>query len=168
MVADDEYGQGVVPSSIETVHIEDTETLIESQTPPFFDVKKVYETEYPAVQYASISGVTKPAATEALLRQINNGALIVNYAGHGRYDLWSHERLLEIGSDLGRIQNGERQALWIAATCTFGKFDIPDRQSFSEQLLLLSQRGAIAVLATVRDVYASQRDAESTVLPLSI
>jgi hypothetical protein len=155
MVADDEFGENVIPSYIETTHILDTERLI-AITPKYFDLKKLFLTEFSAVQSASISGVRKPAATEALLRLINNGALIVNYAGHGRYDLWAHERVLDQPTDLDRIQNGDHQALWIAATCTFGKFDIPDKQSFAEELVLAPGRGAIAALATVRDVYASQ------------
>jgi hypothetical protein len=155
MVADDEYGQGVVPSSIETVHIEDTETLVERYAPKYFDLKKVYLTEYAAVQSASISGVRKPTATEALLRLVNNGALLINYAGHGNTEVWAHERVLDLPVDFNRIQNGDRQALWIAATCTFGKYDMPERQSFSEDLVLAPGRGAIAALATSRDVYAS-------------
>jgi len=159
MVADDELGQGAIPSSIETVHILDTETLVSIYTPKYFDIKKLYLTEYSAVQSASISGVRKPTATEALLRFINNGALIVNYAGHGNSEVWAHERVLNLPTDLSRFQNGGKQALWIAATCTFGKYDIPEKQSFSEQLLLLPANGAIAVLATARDVYASQNAA---------
>ncbi|MCI0699047.1 type IX secretion system sortase PorU [candidate division KSB1 bacterium] len=159
MVADDEYGQGVVPSGIEKVHIDDTEKLINEYTPKYFDLKKIYLTEYAAVQSASISGVRKPTATEAFLRLVNNGVLLINYAGHGNSEVWAHERVLNLPTDFNRIQNGDRQALWIAATCTFGKYDIPERQSFSEDLVLASGRGAIAVLATSRDVYASSNAA---------
>ena len=154
MIADDELWQGGVPLSIETQHTNDTEYLIANYTPKYFDVKKIYLTEFAGVQSASISGIRKPTATEALLKLINSGALIVNYTGHGRNDLLSHERVLEIGPDLDRIQNGDRQALWIAATCTFGKYDIPEKQSFAEQLLLAPGRGAIAALATSRDVFS--------------
>lgn len=154
MVADDELWQGGVPLASETQHTNDTEFLIEHYTPKYLDLKKVYLTEFSAVQSASISGLTKPAATETLLRLINNGALLINYTGHGRYDLWSHERVLNLPTDFNRIQNGDRQALWIAATCTFGKYDIPETQSFAEQLLLAPGHGAIGVMATSRDVFA--------------
>lgn len=155
MVADDENYAGGVPLSIETVHIVDTEELVDLRTPAYFDIKKVYLTEFPAVQSASISGIRKPAATETLLRLLNSGALLVNYTGHGNPNVWTHERVLELSTDLDRIQNGDRQALWVAATCTFGKFDMPERQSFAEQLLLLPQRGAVAVFATTRDVFSN-------------
>jgi hypothetical protein len=159
MVADDEFGERVIPSTAETVHIQDTETLIARYTPPYFDIKKIYLTEFSPVQSASISGVRKPTATEAFLRLVNNGALLVNYAGHGNSEVWAHERVLNLNPDLDRIQNGDRQALWVAATCTFGKFDIPEKQSFAEELVFARGRGAIAVLATTRDVYASSNAA---------
>jgi hypothetical protein len=155
MVADDEFGQGGVAANFEAVHIQDTETLITRYTPRYFDVKKIYLTEFAAVQSASISGVRKPTATDAFMRLVNNGTLLVNYAGHGNSEVWSHERLLNLPTDFNRIQNGDRQALWVAATCTFGKYDIPDKQSFSEELIFAPGHGAIAVLATARDVYAS-------------
>lgn len=154
MVGDDEFGQGGA-NTRESVHILDTERLIRNNTPRYFDIKKIYLTEYAAVQSASVSGIKKPTATEALLRNLNNGVLIVNYTGHGNPTVWAHERLLELSSDFDKIQNGDRQAVWIAATCTFGKFDIPDRQSFAEQLTLTPKRGAVASLATVRDVYSN-------------
>ncbi len=155
MVADDEYAQGAAPSSIERFHIDDTETLVNFSTPPFFDIKKIYLTEFAAVQSASISGIRKPTATDALLRLVNNGALLINYTGHGNPDVWAHERVLNLSSDFERIQNGDKQALWVAATCTFGKYDMPDRQSFAEELVLAPRRGAIAALATSRDVFSN-------------
>ena len=155
MVADDEYAQGALPAFGEAYHIADTEMLINSNTPPFLDIKKIYLTEFAAVQSASISGIRKPTATETLLRLVNNGAVLVNYAGHGNPDVWAHERVLNLSSDFERIQNGDKQALWVAATCTFGKYDMVDRQSFAEQLVLAPRRGAIAALATSRDVYGN-------------
>lgn len=151
MVADDENS----PYGLEAFHINDIEDLINLRTPDYFDIRKLYLTEYPAVQSASISGIRKPAATDAFMQQLRRGALIVNYAGHGNPTVWAHERLLEYASDFDRIQNGDLQAVWIAATCTFGQFDLIDRQSFGEQLLLVPGRGAIAVLATSRQVYAN-------------
>ncbi len=158
VIADDELYTGGV-SNGETIHTSDTEKLAQNYTPRYFDIKKLYLMEYAAVQSASVSGVKKPTATEALLRLLNSGSLIVNYTGHGNPTLWAHERLLELSEDFDDIQNGDRQAVWIAATCTFGKFDDPDRQSFAELLTLVPKRGAIAALATVRDVYSTSNAA---------
>lgn len=158
MVADDELGSGGTPTG-ETIHTSDTERLAQNFTPRYFDAKKIYLMEYAAVQSASVSGIKKPTATEAFLRLLNRGALIVNYTGHGNPTVWADERLLELSEDFDHIQNADRQAVWIAATCTFGKFDDPDRQSFAEQLVMVPKRGAIAALATVRDVYSTSNAA---------
>lgn len=151
MVADDENS----PDGLEAFHINDTENLINQRTPDYFDIRKLYLTEYPAVQSASISGIRKPAATDAFMQMLQRGALIVNYAGHGNPTVWAHERLLELSADFDRIQNDDLQAVWVAATCTWGQFDLVDSQSYGEQLLLVPNRGAVAVLATSRLVFAT-------------
>jgi hypothetical protein len=157
-VADDDIVKGI-PSGADRIHITDTEDLSKNYTPQEFDIRKLYLTEYPGVQSASISGIRKPSATEALLRQINGGALIVNYVGHGAPLIWSDERVLNYATDFYKIQNGPRQALWVTATCDFGRFDNPKEQSFAEEILLAPGRGAIAMLATTRLVYAGNNAA---------
>ena len=153
-VADDDLVNGAA-QFIEQIHINDTEDLSDNYTPQSFDIRKLYLTEFPAVQSASISGVRKPAATEALIRQMNTGALVINYVGHGNPKLWSHERLLNIATDFDLIQNGSRQAFWVTATCDFGRFDDPKEQSFAEALMLAPGRGAISLLTSARLVFAT-------------
>jgi len=151
MVADDEFGQGGGYDSIN--HIPDAENTCENYIPKRFNVRKIYLTEYPAQQSASISGIRKPAATQALLEQINKGCLIVNFIGHGNEQLLAHERVINIADDFSQIENGHRLAFWIAATCDFGRWDNPDFQSFAEQLLTVDGRGAIATFAACRASY---------------
>lgn len=148
MVADDEFESGGNFDNID--HIPDAETIAEDFIPKSYDVKKVYLTEYPAVYDASVSGIRKPAAQQALIERINHGNLIVNFIGHGNERVWAHENVLNISDDLPRIRNGSRQAFWIAATCNFGRFDNPMMQSFAEELVNLSGRGAIAVFSACR------------------
>ena len=152
-VADDDIIRGI-PSGIDRIHIIDTEDLSGNYTPQDFDIRKLYLTEFPGVQSASISGIRKPSATEALIQQINNGMLMINYIGHGAPLLWSDERVLNFTTDFDQIQNGARQAFWVTATCDFGRFDNPKEQSMSEELLLAPGRGAIALLTSARLVYA--------------
>jgi len=156
-VADDDLRPGTGPTIGEDIHIEDTERLAENAvyTPQNFDIRKLYLTEYPGVQSASISGIRKPTATEALMREINTGVLIINYVGHGAPDIWADERLLNLTTDYNKIQNGVRQAFWITATCDFGRFDSPMEQSFGEDVVLEAGRGAIAMFTSSRLVYAS-------------
>ncbi|MCI0495716.1 type IX secretion system sortase PorU, partial [candidate division KSB1 bacterium] len=154
MAADDELEQGGRPDVIH--HIPDAEYIAEHLIPPNYNVKKIYLTEYPAIHDATISGIRKPAAREALVKQIDKGNLIINFIGHGNEQLWTHERILVLSDDFPSIDNGQKQAFWIAATCNFGRFDNPDFQSFAEQLTTVAKKGAIAVFSPCRLADAAQ------------
>ncbi|MEE4311914.1 MAG: type IX secretion system sortase PorU [candidate division KSB1 bacterium] len=147
-VADDEYGETTYGPEPE--HTEQAETISENYIPRHFNINKIYLVEYPPVYTASITGIRKPAAQEAIVDAINNGTLIINYIGHGRYDLWAHEVVLDMDQDLQKIQTGRRQAFWVAGTCYFGRFDNPDYESMTEELLVMKENGAIGVLAAAR------------------
>lgn len=148
MVADDDHGQGGGYDAID--HIPDAEEIAENLVPKNYNVDKIYLTEYPVVHDASISGIRKPAAHEALMKQIDQGSLIINFIGHGNEKVWTHEHILNLSEDLPQLNNGQRQAFWIAATCNFGRFDNPNFQSFAEQLVTTAKRGAIAAFSTCR------------------
>jgi len=152
MAADDEFWKGLSFDLI-TDHISTAEYTCENYIPKSYNVQKIYLTEYPAEKSASISGIRKPQATETLLKQINNGCLIFNFIGHANENLLAHERLLHISDDFPRIENGAHQALWIAATCDFGKWDNPYSQSFAEELVNAEGRGAIATFTSCRNAY---------------
>ncbi len=157
IVADDEFGGA--DSYNEITHVVDAEDIAEHYYPQLFDQKKIYLMNYPMVLDAAASGRRKPAAEEDFVRQINRGSLIINYLGHGNEHLLAHERVLEVTKDLPRIRNAGRLAFWIAATCTFGRYDLPEEQSMTEQLLNEAENGAIALLVSARDVYANQNAA---------
>ena len=148
LVADDVTGEDV--EFIEREHTNEAENIAENYLPNSFNVNKIYLVEYPGVYTASITGTRKPAAQQDIIDTINQGCLIINYFGHGRYDLWAHEVVLEMDQDLQRINCENKQAFWIAGTCYFGRFDNPDYESMSEELVLLEDNGAIAVLAAAR------------------
>ncbi|MBC7188583.1 MAG: type IX secretion system sortase PorU, partial [Calditrichaeota bacterium] len=154
MVGDDELVLGGAGN--ELMHTQQAESLAEEAIPKSFDVNKVYLVEYPAVRSPAISGVIKPAANQALLDQINRGSLLINFVGHGNPELWTHERVLNLPVDFPKIQNGQKFGLWIAATCSFGRFDDPYEQSMAEELVAAEGRGAIAVLAAARDAWSQQ------------
>lgn len=152
MVADDEFTDD--DSGNEAMHTSDAEDIAEHHVPDLLDVRKIYMIDYPEVKTASITGREKPAATLDLIEQINKGSLIINYLGHGNPDLWAHERLLLNTRDYDKIDNGQRMALWVAATCEFAWWDQPSSQSFAEDILNAPKRGAIAMIASSRLVYA--------------
>jgi hypothetical protein len=152
IVGDDELGVG--GNGNETFHTQQAEALAEYHVPNLLNVDKIDLIEYPAVRTASVSGVTKPAAKEALLEQINRGTLIVNFIGHGNDEQWAHEQVLYGSTDFDRIQNQDRLAFWIAATCEFALWDQPSKQSLAERILSVRGRGAVAMLSSARLAYS--------------
>jgi len=152
ILGDDELVAGGVGE--ETAHTNQAETLAESHVPDLFNVRKIYLTEYPIVRTVSISGVTKPQANEALIDQINQGTLILNFIGHGNDELWTHEQVLNAPTDFNRIQNPGRLALWVAATCEFAYWDQPDKQSFAERIANATDRGSVAMVASSRVAFS--------------
>ncbi len=156
IVADDEFGDISKGNVNETIHTRDAEDIAEHYYPALYDKNKIYLTEYPMVLDAAASGRRKPAAENDFVEKINQGCLMINYLGHGNERLLAHERVLQVSKDLPRIQNAGRLAFWITATCAFGRYDLPNEQSMTEQLVTEADNGAIALVSSARDVYASQ------------
>lgn len=149
-VADDQNSG--LKSSSEWGHFSDTETLARLGELNKFIKEKIYLATYPGVP--GTFGTIKPAATRAIIDQLNEGTLIINYVGHGSNTGWAHESAISMGRDLDLIQNKGKESLWIAATCTFGKFDDPAKPGFSEALLNKEDGGAIAIVAATRAVFS--------------
>jgi hypothetical protein len=159
MLADDEFVKDGKEESWNTIHITDAEKLCSYYLPPTFDVKKIYLTEYPAVRSASISGIRKPLAGEDLINQINRGSLVVNFIGHGNETVLTDERVLTLSESIERFDNEGRPSFWIAATCAWGRWDMPAAQAMSEQMLLMENRGAVGLMTANREAYAAENAA---------
>lgn len=155
IVGDDELNSGGRPDSRDVVHILQAEDLAENYVPETFNVRKIYLSEYPAVISASVGGKTKPGARNALIEQLNEGTVIVNYIGHGNSTQWAHELVFQ-RSDNAEVQNEGKLTFFVAATCDWALYDNPQRQSQAEQLLLAENRGAIAILSSARLVFSNQ------------
>jgi len=155
LVADDP----VRPNTNEKYHIRDSENYVVDNLPVSFSLNKLYLLEYPEVQDASTYGVTKPAATVAILNALKNGTTIINYLGHGSATVWAQEHVLEMERDLGNINTDMKLPFWIAATCSWGHFDDINEICMPEALLTLRQDGAIAALAATRVVFATSNAA---------
>lgn len=98
---------------------------------------------YYGVNYASAA-----ALRERLLAAWNEGALIVNYSGHGQVGEWGAEQFLA-QRDLPALQNTGRPAVVLAMASLNGIFYRPGIRSLQEELLLLPDgRGAIGYLAS--------------------
>jgi len=143
------------PLTGEEYHITDTEDYIARYIPKNFTTEKLYLLEFPEVQDASTYGVKKPAATEAIFKQLSLGTTIINYMGHGSPTVWSQERVLDMERDISALQTGMKLPFWIAATCSWGQFDDISGNCMPEALMLKAEDGAIAALGATRPTYPS-------------
>src|SRR5690606_5112009 len=115
-----------------------------------YNVDKVLIDAYQ--QVATPGGNRYPDVNDKIDKKINEGALIVNYTGHGGEVGWAHERILNVPMING-WENQQGLPLFITATCEFSRFDDPIRTSAGE-LVILNRYGGIALLTTVRTVFA--------------
>jgi hypothetical protein len=83
-------------------------------------------------------------ARQELLRELDAGALLAVYAGHGSVENWSAERLL-VSQDAATLNNGPRAPFVIAMTCLNGYFHDVFSVSLGEALLRAGGGGAVAV-----------------------
>lgn len=143
LVADDERTPG--SDFDEPYHLTDTERLANQWIPATFRVEKVYLTEYPL----DASG-EKPGAKEQLIQGINDGALLVNWVGHGAANLWAHERVFNTGRDLSSLENGVRLPVFVTATCTAGRFDLLTEEAMAEEFVRAEGKGAVGFIGATR------------------
>ncbi len=118
---------------------------------PAFNVNKIYLDAYQ--QVSTPVGQRYPEVNKAINRQVNKGALIVNYTGHGGTKGLAHERILEM-NDIQSWNNQGKLPLFMTATCEFSRFDEPELVSAGEKVILSPEGGGIALLTTTRLVYA--------------
>src|SRR5690554_222938 len=101
------------------------------------------------------AGPRFPEVNKRIDRAVSNGALVVNYTGHGGETGWAEERVLDIRM-INAWDNIEKLPLFMTATCEFSRFDDPLRTSAGELVLLNPNGGGIALMTTTRLVYANQ------------
>ena len=82
-----------------------------------------------------------------LISALDNGALLVNYQGHGSQQQWSFSDLFNSG-DATALTNGGRLPVYLLMDCLNGFFQDVYADSLAESLLLSPQGGAVAVWAS--------------------
>ena len=130
----------------------DAEATNENNLYPVNNVDKIFLDAYPVV--GTPGGDTYPAAEAAINSRVSNGALIINYTGHGGQVGWSHDRVLGI-NDIQSWTNINAMPLFVTATCEFSTYDNPAYVSAGEDILLNPNGGGIALFSTVRLVFSS-------------
>lgn len=146
LIADDFARPNFGP--IELTHTKNSESIAE-MIPSSLEVQKIYMEDYPAINDGSQFGITKPDATEALFDILEQGTVILNYIGHGSAYQWAQEGLLTAArGDLSSIHTGMKLPIWMAATCSWGRYDNVEGNAMSEEILRLSDNGAVAIIST--------------------
>lgn len=135
-------------------HISQVEqqTMFIDTTYPAYTTQKIYLDAFP--QETLPTGDKYPEVNNALIEQINKGALIINYTGHGSENQLAHEAVLT-SFDIEALENKSKLFLFVTASCQISKYDNPAVTSAGELSLLNPNGGAIALLSTTRAVYAS-------------
>ena len=135
------------------IHMHDVNDVAEqtiSEHPGYY-VRKIY---WDAFNRTSLStGNRYPDATEIIKQQQNNGALIIDYAGHGSPTSISHEIVLSV-KDFANFK-GNNLPLWVTTSCEIMPFDSND-ETIGEKALLNAEGGAVAFYGTTRTVYVPQ------------
>ena len=135
-------------------HMEQAETLskLMEDLYPAYLPDKIYLDAFQ--QRTTPGGERYPEAANRIRERVEDGALIVNYTGHGGELGWAHERILDVPTINGWT-NSNALTLFVTATCEFSRFDDPDRISAGEYTLLNEKGGAVALFTTTRLVYSS-------------
>jgi len=136
----------------ENQHMSDANAAasLAEQLQPALQVKRVMWDAFPRTSTAT--GNRYPDVTRLLLQQMNSGALIMNYSGHGSPTAFSHEYVLTLQDFQNTVSS--HLPLWVTASCDIMPFD-GQVENIGETALLNSQGGAIAFFGTTRTVYQS-------------
>lgn len=115
---------------------------------PAYRIKKVMWDAYTEV--ASSTGNTYPEVTALIKKQQAQGALIMDYCGHGSATQLAHERILML--DDYKAFTNTNLPLWIFAACDIMAFDgVAD--NIGVATVTDDDGGAVAVFGTTRTVY---------------
>ncbi len=120
---------------------------------PGFQVKRVFWDAYE--QTVSSKGRRYPGVTSLLRQQMQNGALIMDYCGHGANYCLSHEQVL-LREDF-ELSSRNRLPLWVTASCDIMPYDARD-ENIGETAMLNPTGGCVAFFGTTRTVWTNYNE----------
>ena len=136
----------------ENAHMQDADSVAREveRLYPTYQIKRVMWDAYTRV--SSSTGNSYPDVTRLIKQQMQQGALIMNYSGHGRADAISHEYVLRL-ADFENVSS--RLPLWLTASCDIMPFD-GQEENIGETAFFNKKGGAVAFYGTTRTVYQTQ------------
>ncbi|MFA7331749.1 MAG: C25 family cysteine peptidase [Candidatus Delongbacteria bacterium] len=120
----------------EGIFMQQTENLIRLQVPDRFFIRRILAGE---------QGGAYIGSRPELLALVNEGQLLVNYAGHGGGAVWEDNQLFR-SEDVALLDNAQRLAFFTNATCFIASLDY--QGSLGRALLNTPEVGAIGVLGS--------------------
>jgi hypothetical protein len=123
---------------------------------PEMNISKIHADAY--VETSTAGGERNLNAEKEFKQQVQKGALLVNYIGHGGEVGLGHERYLTVPTILGWT-NLNSMPIFMTATCEFARFDDHDRTSAGEYVVLNPNGGGIGLFTTTRLVYSTSNAA---------
>ncbi len=128
-------------------------TLVEDNYPGYL-LKKIYWDAFQRT--SSATGYSYPEATRQIKQQMTDGALIMNYSGHGAPYAFSHELVMKLADF--ESSTTTRLPLWVTASCDIMPFD-GQEDNIGETVMLSQRGGGVAFFGTTRTVYANYNEA---------
>ena len=119
---------------------------------PFLNAVKIHTDSYQ--QQATAGGERYPEVNIAIANAIENGALVINYFGHGGEDGWSFERLFQ-KPDVQNLRNDCKLSCFVTVTCEYTRFDNPFRVTAGELVYWNKNGGAISLISTTRQIFVT-------------
>ncbi len=123
-----------------------------TQEKPFINVVKIHSDAFQ--QESSAGGDRYPEVTNEIVNAVDNGALVVNYFGHGGEDGLAQERIL-LKPDVNGFRNFCKLNCFVTVTCEYTKFDNPFRETAGEFTYWNKQAGAVGLITTTRQVFVN-------------
>lgn len=116
---------------------------------PNINVKKIHSDAFQ--QQTSAGGDRYPRVNSEIQNQVEVGATVLNYFGHGGEDGLAQERIVT-QTDVEQWRNPNRYNIFVTVTCEFTRFDNPLRLTAGEVCYRNPNGGPVGMITTTRAI----------------
>jgi Peptidase family C25/FlgD Ig-like domain len=142
-------------------HLNDADAIADMTTfnNKNINIEKLYVDAFR--QEVSAGGTRVPALNEAIYQNQFKGLLTMCYLGHGGPKRLAQEAVIT-REEMATWRNFDKLPVFVTATCSFSGYDNPKEEAAGEVASLNPNGSMVALLSTVRAVYASSNAALTT------
>ena len=133
------------------IHMQDGDEVISNieELASAYRIRRIYTDTYE--RETTATGSHYPNAKADIDKLMREGALVMNYTGHGAPGQLAHEQLM-LNSDF-ESWSSNRLPLWFTAACDVSPFDM-NKDNIGESAILNADGSAMAFVGTTRTVYS--------------